>query len=295
MFFARLAEIASPDIGIVTNVGAAHLEGLGSIEGVASAKGELIERIAPSGTAILNMDDPHVKAMSQRTHAKVMGVGLHENAEIRAKDIVLTRSGVAFTLVTPSRAEACIHLKAPGEKMVLNALAAAAAGLAAGVSLPQVQEGLEAFLPVSGRMTLVVTKKGCTIIDDTYNANPNSMMHAIETLSSIGKEGRIIAVLGDMFELGDEGPLLHEKIGAFCANAGLTKLYITGKYAHAVRKGAALSGMMESDIMTGTKPEIIESLIPALSGTEWILVKGSRAMKMESVVGELKKWGDQTG
>ena len=144
-------------------------------------------------------------------------------------------------------------------------------------------------------MTLVVTKKGCTIIDDTYNANPNSMMHAIETLSSIGKEGRIIAVLGDMFELGDEGPLLHEKIGAFCANAGLTKLYITGKYAHAVRKGAALSGMMESDIMTGTKPEIIESLIPALSGTEWILVKGSRAMKMESVVGELKKWGDQTG
>lgn len=291
---ARLAEIASPNIGIVTNVGEAHLEGLGSIEGVARAKGELLERMTPYGLAILNMDDPQVRAMAKRTQAKVLGVGVYESADIRAREIVETPSGVLFTLVMPSGEEGRIHLKVPGKKMVSNALAAAAAGAAAGIDFSKIKEGLEGFFPVSGRMTLVSTKKGFTVIDDTYNANPNSMIHAIETLASLRKEGRGIAVLGDMFELGDDGPLLHEKIGAFCANAGLTKLFIAGKYAHAVKKGAASSGMRESEIMTGTKPEIIERLIPILSGTDWILVKGSRAMKMESVVGELKKWGDQT-
>ncbi|MBU0991641.1 MAG: UDP-N-acetylmuramoyl-tripeptide--D-alanyl-D-alanine ligase [Proteobacteria bacterium] len=289
---ARLTEICSPDIGIVTNVGEAHLEGLGSIEGVAKAKGELPANMGSRGTVILNADDKHVWGMAEKTSAQVLSFGFSEKADIRATALHETDRGTRFSLVIPSGEETTIQLTVPGKFMVGNALAAAGTGFIAGLTLSDIKAGLEGFSPAPGRMSILSTEKGFFIIDDTYNANPNSMASAIDTLRSLKKNNRGVGVLGDMFELGNHASMLHEKIGLLSAKSGMAKLFITGQYAETIKNGALSGGMKDNDIVTGTKTEIIEKLTTTVSGTDWILVKGSRAMGMEHIVGDLKKWGD---
>ncbi|UCD32958.1 MAG: UDP-N-acetylmuramoyl-L-alanyl-D-glutamate--2,6-diaminopimelate ligase, partial [Desulfobacterales bacterium] len=209
---ARLAEICSPDIGVITNIGPAHLEGLGSLDAVMKAKGELLGKIKPSGTAVLNADDPRVLHLASDVSVNVLLYGFSEKADIRSQAVNEHGEGTSFTLLLPT-AGIYIELKTPAGFMVSNALAAAAVGYCMGLTEKEIKDGLEDFEPVKGRMNVVETRKGINIIDDTYNANPASMEAAIKALKTLKKRSRGILVAGDMLELGDHAESLHRQIG----------------------------------------------------------------------------------
>ena len=282
-----LADICLPDIGIITNISHAHLEGLGSIEGIMRAKGELLEKIKPDGTAVLNADDRRVVDLANKTSREVLFYGLSSSAAIRAESVINNECGVSFTLILPSE-PVSINLGVFGNFMVSNALAAAAVGYLLGQSALAIKAGLEDFKPAHGRMNILMISRA-HIIDDTYNANPDSMKAAIMTLKSLkgGNRGAIIA--GDMFELGEYAESMHKKIGSLSAKSNIAKLYIAGEFAESVAAGAREEDNL-LDIFTGTKEEILEDLIDWLMPGDWVLVKGSRAMGMERIIEGLRDY-----
>ncbi|MDL1983784.1 MAG: UDP-N-acetylmuramoyl-tripeptide--D-alanyl-D-alanine ligase [Deltaproteobacteria bacterium] len=282
----RLGEICIPDIGVITNIGFSHLEGLGSIEGVMNAKGELLKRIKPKGTAVLNADDSRVLYLSTKTSRKVLYFGLSEDARIKALDVNETTTGISFTLVLPEE-RIPIELRVHGGFMVSNALAAASVGYIIGLSSEEIKAGLEYFQPVKGRIN-IFDVRGVHIIDDTYNANPDSMEAAIRILSSLKGNSRGILVAGDMLELGEHAESMHRKIGAMSARSNIARLYITGEFAEAVANGACKEDKNSMEIFIGAREEILEDLKKSLLPGDWVLVKGSRAMGMEKIVEGLK-------
>jgi UDP-N-acetylmuramoyl-tripeptide--D-alanyl-D-alanine ligase len=288
----RLGEICSPDIGVITNIGPAHLEGLGSLDAVMHAKGELLEGIKPDGTAVLNADDPRVLHLAQYTSRKVLFFGRSKDARIRALSVKGTETGLCFDLALP---EECIpvNLKTPAVFMVSNALAAAAVGYLLGLTAGEIRDGLEDFKPVTGRMNILKTGRGITIIDDTYNANPDSMKAAINTLRSLKGNHTGILVAGDMLELGEYAESMHRDIGQIAAGSDIAKLYITGEFARTVASGAMDKDMNPRDIFTGTKEQILEDIKYRLESGDWVLVKGSRGMTMETIVQELSDWANE--
>lgn len=286
-----LGRICEPDVGVITNVGPAHLEGLGSIENVVLAKGELLHTIRPGGTAILNADDPRVAALGDTVDCPVIYFGSADRADVQAEDIHLTEAGMAFTLSTPS-GSIPVTLATPARVMVSNALAAAAAGEVLGVSLDHIKAGLEAFTPGAGRMDIRMPGRDIRLVDDAYNANPASMTAAIETLAQIRGNRRTIAVLGDMLELGSQAAALHRKIGRAVGDARIDWLFVAGTFATAVADGAMDRQMDGDRIFTGTKEAIIDRLNHQLQPGDLVLVKGSRGMAMEQVVEAISHWAD---
>jgi UDP-N-acetylmuramoyl-tripeptide--D-alanyl-D-alanine ligase len=285
----RLGEICSPDIGLITNIGPAHLEGLGSIDAVMEAKGELLNKIKPGGTAVLNADDLRLMQLASKTSSRNLLFGLSENAQVRGNSMRPKGLGLSFTLRLPAES-ITIDLATPGSFMVSNALAAAAVGHLLGAGAADIKAGLEGFQPVKGRLNLYQTPNGINIIDDTYNANPDSMGAAIATLRSL-KEGRRGALMiGDMLELGNHSEALHRQIGGLAASSGISRIYSTGKFAEAVAAGARDEGMDSGNIMIGSKDEIFKSITGWLEPGDWILVKGSRSMAMETIVAQLLDW-----
>ncbi len=285
---ARLTEICRPDIGVITNVGPAHLEGVGSLEGVKAAKGELLEKMAADRRAVLNADDPRVMDLARGTTLEVILFGTGPEAQVRAEEIHKVDGRIGFTLVLPS-GRVPVTLSTPARFMIFNALAAAGAGHLLGLDPGQIRSGLEAFSPVKGRMTMVETGQGITIIDDTYNANPGSMAGVIETLVQSGAPRRIL-VLGDMRELGDSAEALHRDLGRTAAGAGLERLLVTGEFAEAVGEGARAGGMDPDRVVTGGKEEILADLEGFVRPGDWVAVKGSRAVAMEEVVAGLLRF-----
>ena len=174
--------------------------------------------------------------------------------------------------------------------MVSNALAAAAVGYRLGLKAAEITAGLHAFRPVSGRLNIFELPNGVHLIDDTYNANPGSMRVALDTLKTLSKDNRSVLVAGDMLELGREKRPLHRQVGAWAARAGIRRLYATGDMAGEVRRGALDEGLAPEQVFTGAKVEIIEKLKRDLRKSDWVLVKGSRGMKMEEVVNAMKNW-----
>ncbi len=290
----RLSAICEPDIGIITNIGSAHLEGVGSVSGVMKAKGELLENITKSGTAILNADDERVMRLRKHTHTQTLLFGTSKKALIRAEAIREKNYKTFFELKTPV-GDLPITLNTPGRFMVLNALAAVAAGYLVGIEIQKVKSALEAFVPIPGRMKIFSTFNGIHIIDDSYNANPDSMKAAISTLFRLSQGKKCLIVLGDMLELGDKAAGLHYEIGAFAANSATSRLYAFGSFAESVAEGAKERGMDENHIMTGTKVSICNDLIQRLQPGNWVLVKGSRGMTMEEIVKKLTIWGNGKG
>ena len=288
----RLAEICSPDIGVITNIGPAHLEGLGSLNAVMQAKSELLEDIKPNGTAVLNADDPRLLQLADYTSRNVLFFGLSKNALIRALSVKVTEKGLSFTLVLPEES-ITVDLKTPAVFMVSNALAAAAVGHLLGLTAREIKDGLEDFKPVKGRMNIFKTGKGINIIDDTYNANPDSMKAAINTLMSLKGNNMGILVAGDMLELGEYAESMHRNIGRIAAVSDIAKLYVTGQFAQTVATGAMDEDMNSSDIFTGTKEEILEGIKDRIGPGDWVLVKGSRGMTMETIVEGLLDWANQ--
>ncbi len=285
----RLGAISKPTLGIITNVGPAHLEFLGSLEGVARAKGELLAHIDPKGSAILNKDDSFVVALADKAKCPVVFFGTGAGADIRAESIRESASGVAFDLILPQD-RVPVQLKTPGRFMVSNALAAATAGHLVGISAAEIKAGLEDFIPVNGRLNLEETPLGVHIVNDTYNANPASMAAALDSLKAVRGSARGIVVLGDMLELGAQSEMLHDQVGRQVPTSGAVKLYAYGNFAPSVAKGALAAGMAAGDVLVGSKAEITEDMLQYLKPGDWILIKGSRGMAMETIVQTIRSW-----
>jgi UDP-N-acetylmuramoyl-tripeptide--D-alanyl-D-alanine ligase len=230
--------------------------------------------------------------LAQKTKNEVVLYGLSEKAAIRAEEIVEKGSEIDFKLIFAGERVA-VHLNCPGRFMTYNALAAAAVGYLQGLSCETVKTGLEGFIPVSGRMNIVHLRNGIHIIDDTYNANPESMEAALSALRSVCAGGRAFFAAGDMLELGDQSRSLHGTVGALAARAGVSLLYATGQHADDVAKGARGEGMQPDKTVTGSREDIVADLKNRLQPGDWVLVKGSRGMVMEKVVQELKAWGGE--
>lgn len=283
----RLAEITRPLIGVVLNALPAHLQSMGTVEAVAAAKGELLNRISDNGLAVVNADDPRVASLHQNPSARRISFGINRG-EVRARDIeLLGLSGQRFLLVTP-KGETTIHLKACGRHNIYNALAAATA-LLEKVDLGVIAAGLESFTPYKGRFQ-AEKLDGITIIDDSYNANPASVKAALETLSQVAVTGHRIAVLGDMLELGEYEIEAHQTVGALAAH-NADRLYLLGErmVKHAA-ESARQAGMPSEAVSCCTDHEqIAHDLHGSLRENDVILVKGSRGMTMERVATELKK------
>jgi UDP-N-acetylmuramoyl-tripeptide--D-alanyl-D-alanine ligase len=286
---ARLAQICAPDIGVITNIGPAHLEGLGSLDGVMREKGQLIEHLKAAGKAVLNADDRRVYKLATQTKKEVLLFGQSKNARIRATAVKEKTAGISFSLDLPEESLR-VDLKVAGQFMVINALAAAAVGHLLGLSAEDIKAGLEKFEPAWGRMNIFQTANGIHIIDDTYNANPDSMRAAITTLKSLRTNNRSILVAGDMLELGEQSEPLHRQVGAWAAAAGINQLWVTGDFAGAVIAGAKDAGMKDEHIFSGSQERVLVELQKSLKPGDWVLVKGSRGARMEDVVKGLKEW-----
>jgi UDP-N-acetylmuramoyl-tripeptide--D-alanyl-D-alanine ligase len=281
---ARLAGIAVPDIGLITNIGPAHLEGLGSIEAVREEKGALFGAMAGRGTALINADDPHIAVIAERWPGKRFTFGLTPDADVTARRFETAGAeGVRFTLVIdgigiPVRMPVC------GMHNVQNALAAAAAAVALGFDRHEIAAGLAAFRPVPGRMEIRRLGNGAFIIMDAYNANPASMREALKTLQGLRGAGSAVAILGDMLELGEKAQELHEGVGAILAQTGVDRVFLKGTLARSLAAGALEKGFPQERISFFDDPgEVIAPLRANLKKDDWILIKGSRKMKMEAV------------
>jgi UDP-N-acetylmuramoyl-tripeptide--D-alanyl-D-alanine ligase len=282
----RLGAICQPTLGVITNVAAAHLAFLGSLEGVARAKGELIAHIDARGALILNREDPQLMALARQAPCKVISFGLTPGADIRAENVHETAQGVIFELVLPE-ARATVRLRTPGRFMVANALAAAAVGHEVGLTIAQIKAGLEAFEAEKGRLQIKITPGGVHLIDDTYNANPQSVAAALRTLADLKGPQDAYVVLGDMLELGEQAAALHIGIGRQAAQSGVDRLFLYGNYARSTAEGAQTAGMDPEHIFMGSKEDIAARLCRQLKAGHWVLVKGSRGMAMEDVVAAL--------
>src|SRR5204863_7139151 len=222
---AALAKLAVPDAAIVTNVGLAHIEFMGSREAIAAEKGALAEAVGPDGTVILNADDPYSREIAARTRARVVLAGI-ENGQMRASEVSQSATGSEFTIL--EGAHRCrAQLPVPGIHMVQNAVLAVAAGRLFGLSLEECAAGL-ASTPLTKARLQIKEINGIQFIDDSYNANPDSMKAALRTLVELDTEGRRIAVLGQMSELGDESTPRHREVGETAAAVGVDELIAVG-------------------------------------------------------------------
>ncbi len=283
----RLSAICRPDIGVITNIGPAHLAGLGDLKAVATAKSELLENIKSEGSTVLNADDPYVLALQAKATTRTVLFGTQNPAQIRAGRIRQENGTIGFELILPDSSIA-ITLHVYGGFMTYNALAAASAAHLLGIGPEKVKTGLESFSAVKGRMAIYETVRGAYLIDDTYNANPGSMAAAISTLAGLTGKKRGILVAGDMLELGDAAARHHEEIGEIAARQGITRLYLTGEFASRVAQGARAGGMAGNNIFVGTRDDIVKDLASRLEAGDWILVKGSRSTGMEEIVARLR-------
>lgn len=285
----RLCGICQPDIGVITNIGPAHLENFDSIEGIMHAKGELVDTLEPGGALVLNADDRRVMQLSPKPSHTVLTFGRCRRALIRARNLRSAADGTGFDLIMPSETIP-IHLGFPGDFMVLNCLAAAAVGYHMGITGSDIKTGLESFVPDKGRMNIVHTELGIHLIDDTYNANPGSVEVAVHTLRSLRGDGRCVLVAGDMLELGHFAETMHREVGSLAVLSGVDRIYATGSFPHAIAAGAMDAGMALGNIVVGTQEQIIADLIQWLHPDDWVLIKGSRKMKMETVFQALRNW-----
>jgi UDP-N-acetylmuramoyl-tripeptide--D-alanyl-D-alanine ligase len=285
----RLTEIADPDVAIITSVAPAHLEGLRSIAGVAREKGDLFRRMRPEGTAVVNVDDPWVRRAARSFKGSKITFGADGEVGWERQNF-LGADGVEFTLRI-GKARRRVHLKLPGKHNLSNAAGAAAMAHVLGAGPGAIVQGLESVKAMPMRMA-VERWRGLGILNDAYNANPASMLAALNTLSGIQTAGKKIAVLGDMLELGVENRKKHLDLGKQAARCNLDALYLMGTMAQTVRKGALKAGMSADRIVVGkTHGEIARQLKTRARRGDWLLFKGSRGIKMESALECFKRKG----
>jgi UDP-N-acetylmuramoyl-tripeptide--D-alanyl-D-alanine ligase len=283
---AALVRIARPTIGVITNAGAEHLEGFGSLEGVARAEGEMVEGLAPDATAVINADDEFEDTWRRMTRAKVVTFGLRESADFTASEVRTTIGPEGFLthfMLSSPLGSAAVDLHMGGRHNIANALAAAAAAAAAGASLEHIVAGLAAVRAVAGRLQFKKAASGAWIIDDSYNANPSSVRAGIEVLAEL--DGSKWLVLGDMAELGEFAQASHTQIGEFARAQGIERLYATGALAKLAVESFGPAGQWFPDTQ-GLSYALTLQLGAAGPGLR-VLIKGSRVNRLERVVDAL--------
>jgi UDP-N-acetylmuramoyl-tripeptide--D-alanyl-D-alanine ligase len=281
---AALAQLCQPTVGIVTTIAPAHLEGVGSIEGVQKAKGELVEAIPADGVVVLNADDALVLALAARAKSPVMTYGQADWADVRLGDVALIDGGLAFRL-TAGRATVDVRLPLAGRHNAWHAAAAAAAGLALGVPLDEAAAALGLAVPVKGRLVWREAG-GVRILDDTYNANPVSVRAALDALREAPGAGRRWVILGDMLELGTLTDAAHREVGAWVAGLPVAGLAAVGSAMRLAVESARAGGC--PDVSTFASPEgAATHVLGRVARGDRVLVKGSRGMRMERAVDAL--------
>jgi UDP-N-acetylmuramoyl-tripeptide--D-alanyl-D-alanine ligase len=277
---AHLASLAEPTIGIVTNAGAAHLEGFGSLQGVAAGKGELFAALPPSGVAVINADDAFAATWREmRSADQVVSFGFEQPADFMAHKVRASGDAagfrIDFDLVTPAGTRGATVALA-GLHNLRNALGAAATAFAAGVALDDIVTGLAAMRAVGGRLELKPAINGAFLVDDSYNANPSSLKAGIDALAGFG--GARWLVLGEMKELGDSADELHAEVGRYARQAGIARLFAVGERARFAAEAFGDNAQWFADVEALTA-EIKQSLAPGIA----VLIKGSRANRLERV------------
>ena len=277
---AALAELAQPDVAIITNIGVAHIEFMGSRDAIAREKGSLVEAVGKDGTVVLNADDPYTSGIASRTRARVVLAGI-ENGSIRATDLRQSSSGCEFTIL--EGAHRCrAQLPVPGVHMVRNAMLAVATGRIFGLSLEECAAGL-ASTPLTKARLQIKEIKGIQFIDDSYNANPDSMKAALRTLVELDADGRRFAILGQMSELGEESERGHREVGECAAELGVDLLVAVGPIGAGIVRAAEAAGLKRT-FSVETPEKAAELIGTMVSPGDLILVKGSRSARMERVL-----------
>ena len=285
---ARLAEISSPDVGVITNIGMSHIERLGNQFNIARAKRELLEGLTHgSGAAILPRDDTHFSFLADyaRDRGRVITFGKSAESDLRVSDIRLSDLGIATFDLNGVE----VTMKAPGAHLPINAACACATAFSMGVSLEAAIQGLNSYQPPSMRLELVAGKSGAIIINDAYNAAPDSMLSALQTLNALaGTRRRSVAILGEMRELGDYSSECHRIVGGYAAEAGVDILVAIGPNVEPLsrefRQQSPESIIVEFKELKLAIPHIEQLIEP----DDVVLVKGSRAMTMEQIVERLQ-------
>lgn len=294
---ARLTKIVNPRIAVLTNIGLSHIEKLGSVENIAKAKSEIFEGLEQNGKAFLNADDIHLLEMRRKfPHIEFKTYGI-KNGDIRAVNIVSSgQKGITFDIVSDERTEYGFILKIPGVHNVYNALAAVSVGFEFGLNPDEIQAALRDFKMSKMRLEITEEKdSNLIIINDAYNASPDSMKAALNLLQEISSQRgrRAVAVLGNMLEMGTWGPPAHREIGRFVAEKGIDYLITVGDVAEYIAAGAKEGGMPGDMVFSfKTNMEAIKKLEEIKKEYDIILVKGSRGMKMEEIVHYLSCGGN---
>jgi UDP-N-acetylmuramoyl-tripeptide--D-alanyl-D-alanine ligase len=292
---ASLTETAPPRIGVVLNVGTAHLGEFGSREAIAQAKGELVEALPASGVAVLNADDPNVAGMATRTRARVVTVGRSADADVRATDVVVDATARAGFTLHAKGAGVPVRLAVHGEHQVGNALAAAAVALECGADLATVAQALGAARVGSAhRMDVRTRADGVTVVNDSYNANPDSMRAALKALVTMSRGApaarRSWAVLGEMAELGEESVVEHDRIGRLVVRLDVDRLIVVGagRPCRALHQGAVMEGSWgEESILVPDIESAIALLDDELAAGDVVLVKASNSVGLWAVAQHL--------
>ncbi|MGM0594725.1 MAG: UDP-N-acetylmuramoyl-tripeptide--D-alanyl-D-alanine ligase [Pseudomonadota bacterium] len=281
---AYLSGLVRPQVAIITNAGPAHLEGFGSVEGVAHAKGEIYQGLSEEGVAVINADDAYAGLWRELvgTHRSI-SYGLARPADIGVRGLG-DLNGSELEVITPL-GEFGLSLPLPGRHNIMNALAAIGAAIALGVDLEVIAKGLNDLSPVDGRLQIRQGREGATILDDSYNANPSSMLAGLEVLA--GCDGRRYLAMGDMGELGGEGDEMHRQVGRDARRLGIDGLYATGELSR-----VACEAFGEGAQHFARQEELVAALQPALAEDVTVLVKGSRSSHMERVVEALTEEGE---
>lgn len=284
---AELCALVRPDVSVVLNVGQAHLGEFGSREAIAEAKGELVEALAADGTAVLNAGDERVAAMADRTSARVLTFGDVTGSDVRVEGLVLDRLGrPTFRLVTAD-ATAEVALRLVGAHQALNAAAATAAALAAGLDLADVAASLAQVETLSQwRMELRELDRGVVVLNDSYNANPDSVLAALEALVAIGADGattRTVAVLGEMRELGEAHDEEHRGVGARAAALGVDRVVVVGEAARGIHEGAG-----DRSVLLPDNAAAVAWLAEHVTEGDVVLIKASRGARLDEVAATLQ-------
>ena len=284
---ARMTEIAAPTVGLITCVGSAHLEGLGSIEGVARAKGELFAGLSPDAVAVVNLDDPLVTRVAESFHGRKLGFG--RGGDVRADNLEpLSVDRTRFHLAT-DRGTATVEIPLAGRHNVSNALAASAAAMAIGIDLKTIAEGLKQVTPPPMRLATERLANGVALVNDAYNANPSSLRAAVEAMADVVPE-RLIVVLGEMLELGEHSARLHEAAGRHIGSVRPVLLCALGVHARELCDGAVAGGLArEKAVVVESHEAAADAVAAAWRTGDLVLVKGSRGAQMERVVEALRR------
>lgn len=286
---AALSRIARPEGAVVTSINETHLERLGTVSRIAAAKGELLEHILPGGFALLNVESPFIKREAKRCRGKVIFYGMGRPADLVAQDLRLEREGFSFNAVFEGERHA-FYLPVPGRHNVLNALAAIGVGRELGLTVEEIAAGLAA-VSLTGMRLEILEAGGLTIINDAYNASPASTRAALEVLKDMSGGRRAVAVLGNMLELGPHAVEIHKEIGRKAVGPGLDYLITVGNLAAAAAEGAVQAGMAWDRVFPCTEHAVALKILKGLLlNGDVVLVKGSRGMKMETIVRELLKF-----